>query len=192
MSTPETETQGTEIYPLARDEAESRRRIPLDRISSIADVGTGTGTWLSDTPKLLDQSSNDSKSRYYLGFDMSPAQFPPTNAAENMQFSHHNRYDLVHVRLLVTAFPTHFYETAVKNLLTILKPGGYLQWLWLKFFELNGLSESAPSTIEEAYKRAGLLNVVNTSFHLYERPELLKRRVRDWQLQAFGAVVPSV
>lgn len=98
-----------------------------------------------------------------------------------------------------------------------LEPGGYLQWVeldctalpdskdtqdprattvvstWLKFFELNKLSVSAPATVADAYKQSGLLlDIVNTSFQLDNRGEDLRAKARKWQLQAFSAVMPPV
>ncbi len=97
-----------------------------------------------------------------------------------------------------------------------IEPGGYLQWVdldcialpdskdtqnptaatvvstWLKFFELNKLSVSAPTTVADAYKQSGLLDIVNTSFRLDDRGEDLKAKARKWQLQAFSAVMPPV
>jgi hypothetical protein len=62
----------------------------------------------------------------------------------------------------------------------------------LKFFELNKLSISAPSTVVDAYKKSALLDTVNTSFRLDNRGEDLKARACKWQLQAFSAVIPPV
>ncbi|KAL4992963.1 S-adenosyl-L-methionine-dependent methyltransferase [Aspergillus recurvatus] len=226
-----------EIYPLARDEAESRRlneqhkllvdfvegpidrSVPLENITTVADVATGTGIWLWDARRLLVDRAGDSP-RYFHGFDISPAQFPP--APEGIEFTvqdifkpfsveHHNRYDLVNVRLLVTAFPESEFEKAVKNLLTILKPGGYLHWVeidfsavatdnpraaqvtgaWLKFCGLNKLSLCGPEAIHKAYQSAGLLNIVNRPFLPRNREDLLERQ-QKWQLQFYASVMPLV
>lgn len=91
---------------------------------------------------------------YYHGFDISAQQFPQKQ--ENIQFSVHditkpfpeehlNKYDLVHVRLLVVAIDAADYSKAIANisailsmfrstfncrlnLLIYLEPGGFLQW----------------------------------------------------------------
>ncbi|PYH28211.1 class I SAM-dependent methyltransferase [Aspergillus neoniger CBS 115656] len=249
-----------EIYPLARDKAESSRlvrnmldrygkvlkkpprlnaqhkflidvvdclidsAIPLDNISTVADVGTGTGIWLVEARDFLN-TKRFSPDRYFHGFDISSAQFPlslPAGIGFSVQdilnpfpVEHHNRYDLVYVRMLVTAIRNTEYRDAVKNLLTILKPGGFLQWVeldcsalpnsknsqnprsaviissWLKFFQLNGLSEYAPSIIEDAYERSGMMDIINTSFSLDRRGEDLKAKAQKWQMQAFpAATVP--
>jgi hypothetical protein len=67
--------------------------------------------------------------RYYHGFDISPDQFPKDSG--RVQFSVHditkpfpkehlNRYDLVHVRLLVAAIDETDYPAAIANVYSIL------------------------------------------------------------------------
>ncbi|KAI2818128.1 hypothetical protein CBS115989_5440 [Aspergillus niger] len=108
--------------------------IPLNEIRSVADIATGTGIWLQDVSKFLDTPQIE---RYYHGFDISAEQFPENPGA--IQFSvqdltipfpreHRERYDLVHVRLLVAALEEADYKAAIANIYDILKPGGYLQW----------------------------------------------------------------
>ncbi|KAL4735037.1 hypothetical protein BDV11DRAFT_196930 [Aspergillus similis] len=230
-------SDAAEIYPLARDEAESRRlneqhkllvdftegpidsSVPLEKITAVADVATGTGIWLSDVRKLLVDRAGE-RPRYFHGFDISAAQFPP--AVEGIELTvqdifkpfpveHHNRYDLVNVRLLVLAFSESEYEKAVQNLLTILKPGGYLQWgemdfsatatddprvapaadSWLKFCGLNNFSQCAPKAVQKAYQDAGLLNIINRPFFPRKRGDLLQR-MQKWQTQFFTTVVSLI
>ncbi|KAL4883162.1 hypothetical protein BJY04DRAFT_226645 [Aspergillus karnatakaensis] len=235
------EPQG-HVNPLHRDKAETARlneqhvfvretvgglidkSIPLDKVSSIADVGTSIGIWLLDIWKLLDGGKGGSSGRYYHGFDISSAQFPPAQPADNVELSVHdilkpfppehlNRYDLVHVRFLVTAFPEPLFEDAVKNLLTIVKPSGYIQWgdydftylragatprpspsieSWLKIFDLKNLSTTAPAVLHQSFNRAGLVNVANTSYNLYGGSEEFNRRFQKWNLQATSGVIPPV
>ncbi|OGM48428.1 hypothetical protein ABOM_003398 [Aspergillus bombycis] len=109
--------------------------IPTGKVVSIADIATGTGIWLRDLSRSL--SEVPGVQRYYHGFDISSAQFPP--ADDSIKFSvhditvpfpeeHWNRYDLVHVRLLVAALAEPDYRAAVANIYQLLKPGGYMQW----------------------------------------------------------------
>ncbi|KAL2813833.1 hypothetical protein BJX63DRAFT_393383 [Aspergillus granulosus] len=233
-------SKNREMYPLGRDEVESRRlneqhkflldvvdgaidqNVPLDNVSAVADVATGTGIWLWDAKHVLDQKSGESE-RYFHGFDISAAQFPPT--PQSIQLSVQdvfqpfpaeflNCFDLVHVRLMVTAFPESKFQEAVENVLTILKPGGYLQWveidfsaveaqtdsdarvatsakLWMKFVDLNQMSRCAPDALFKAYINAGLLNVVNKSFLIRGRDEL-RERAQAWQTQFFSTIMPLV
>ncbi|KAL4874235.1 hypothetical protein BJY04DRAFT_204216 [Aspergillus karnatakaensis] len=178
--------------------------------------------WLWDAKHTLDERVAPSE-RYFHGFDISDAQFPSTPQSINLSIQDVfkpfpaeflNRFDLVHVRLMVTAFPESKFQEAVENVLTILKPGGYLQWVeidfsaveaqtggdarvassakhWMDFVDMNQMSRCAPDALSKAYKNLGMLNVVNTSFLIRGRPEL-KERAQTWQLQFFSSIMPLV
>ncbi|KAL3450366.1 hypothetical protein BJX65DRAFT_315891 [Aspergillus insuetus] len=242
-----SDTNTPEIYPLARDEAESARlnaqhkllvdivggpideSIPLENIRSVADVGTGTGIWLLDAKAhLTTHSPSPSPNSYTLhGFDISDAQFLPSPESHGLSLSvhdilrpfsleHREKYDLVHVRMLVSAIKVEEYEVVVRNLVGILKPGGYLQWTdldsshlssapsfsepraspliasWLKFLELNNLSACPTTTIEKAYSHSNeLLDISSTTYPVADRLEL-RERAQTWELQAFSAVMAPV
>ncbi|KAJ5291196.1 hypothetical protein N7478_000447 [Penicillium angulare] len=120
-------------YAFGRDKKESERT--KDDVFSIADIATGTGIWLEDVSNVLDKAQVRS---YCHGFDISAEQFPEEQS-EKVQFSvqditapfpkeHCNRYDIVHVRLVVAAISESDYRTAIDNISVILKPGGFLQW----------------------------------------------------------------
>ncbi|KAL3459461.1 hypothetical protein BJX64DRAFT_301205 [Aspergillus heterothallicus] len=244
----------SEIYPLARDEAESTRlnaqhkllvdivggsiakSIPLGGISSVADVGTGTGIWLLDAQAQITTTHPpeagtgvEERWRTFHGFDISASQFLPDPETHGVSLSvhdilqrfpeeHRNRYDLVHVRMLVTALKVAEYEVAVRNLVEMLKPGGYLQWTdldssrlsttstssgstdprasllirsWLKFHDLNGLSTCPGTPIESAYRASGLRDISSTTYPVRGRAELTER-AQAWEIQAFSAVLPPV
>lgn len=85
-----------------------------------------TSIWLKDVSKVLEKTNTNS---YYHGFDISADQFPENPG--NFKFSvqditlpfakeHWNRYDVVHVRLLVAALEETDYRTAISNLSAIL------------------------------------------------------------------------
>ncbi|EAU33984.1 predicted protein [Aspergillus terreus NIH2624] len=90
--------------------------------------------WLKDVSQIFEKAHLQC---YCHGFDISAEQFPKKPG--NIEFSvqditlpfpkeHWNRYDIVHVRLLVAALDESEYRTAISNLSAILKPGGFLQW----------------------------------------------------------------
>nr|OQO22414.1 hypothetical protein B0A51_09822 [Rachicladosporium sp. CCFEE 5018] len=144
-----------QVYTLPRDPAESARldeqhqvwKATLDypellhpRIVSslagkhariIADVATGTGAWLLDLSTLAPQHN-------YIGLDISAAQYPPVypsnlsfdvlNILEPVPAKYEGYFDVIHVRLLVLGLVGEQWHTTARNLLAMLKPGGFLQW----------------------------------------------------------------
>jgi SAM-dependent methyltransferase len=102
--------------------------IPAEEIHSIADVGCGTGIWLEDMskPGALPPTS-DGVERAYHGFDISPALFPPLSERGKVKYHIVNildpipeefkeRFDLVHVQLLILAIKTVDLRTALRNI----------------------------------------------------------------------------
>lgn len=99
----------------------------------IADVGTGTGAFLLQLAKVYPKAT-------LRGFDISQELFPsPESLPVNVKFGimnikespppeEHNRYDLVHVRLITAAMNPGDWDPAIRNLTHLLKPGGALQW----------------------------------------------------------------
>ncbi|KFZ25185.1 hypothetical protein V502_00317 [Pseudogymnoascus sp. VKM F-4520 (FW-2644)] len=100
----------------------------------VADIGTGTGIWLYEVAQHLSATSQ------LDGFDISPSQFPdPKDTPSNMTFRVQDllqpfadellgKYDVIHIRFMCFALSRNEWEQAVKNLVALLKPGGYLQW----------------------------------------------------------------
>ena len=83
---------------------------------TIADVATGTGIFLLDLAKELPTASE------FHGFDISPAQFPKAHVPTNVQFhvtdakkpfppEFHEKFDVVHLRLLVPAMNGNDWKT---------------------------------------------------------------------------------
>lgn len=107
--------------------------IPTHGKSVIADVASGTGMWLIDVARELPTAQLD-------GFDHDLAQAPhPKWLPPNIRMRHWNifdelptdlvgQYDIVHVRLLVLVIEQGNPRPVIRKLLTMLKPGGYLQW----------------------------------------------------------------
>ncbi|KAJ5369863.1 uncharacterized protein N7496_005955, partial [Penicillium cataractarum] len=101
----------------------------------VADVGTGTGIWLLQLADVLPSSCQ------LDGFDISDALLPEKSTLpENITFYLQNflqpfpeqflgKYDVVNVRVMVVALSSDEWEPAVRNLMTLLRPGGHLQWV---------------------------------------------------------------
>ncbi|KAI2787715.1 hypothetical protein POX_f08090 [Penicillium oxalicum] len=121
----------------------------------IADIGTGTACveilqqikafyLLNDGTFriwLKDLSANLPSTCQLHGFDISNTMFPakdslPSNITlfeQNMLESFPTQfrgfYDVVNVRLMIVALSSDQWGTAVQNLMTLLRPGGWLQWV---------------------------------------------------------------
>ncbi|PGH10993.1 hypothetical protein AJ79_05144 [Helicocarpus griseus UAMH5409] len=108
--------------------------IPRHGSMRIADIGTGTGAWLRDLAKELPTTCR------LDGFDISLDQVPgkdlfPSDINYYVQdllkpfpTEFLGQYDVVHVRLLVMGLQGSEWEIAIKNLMTLLRPSGHLQW----------------------------------------------------------------
>ncbi|KAJ5669502.1 hypothetical protein N7462_010572, partial [Penicillium macrosclerotiorum] len=112
--------------------------IPQDRITAVADIGTGTGIWLADLATKLPKDS----SVYLHGFDISGEQFPPSHriftpgrstsipltvhsALHQYPPEHRGRYDFVHIRLLTAGLKQDGYTAVLKHARELLTP---FQW----------------------------------------------------------------
>ncbi|KAL5342145.1 S-adenosyl-L-methionine-dependent methyltransferase [Aspergillus crustosus] len=116
--------------------------IPKD-IEQVADIATGNATWLLELIKArkADSELSNIKTKY-TGFDISPDLFPKQEtspAVANIDFALHDffkpfpeehlgKYDLVHARHLSVAVPIKDLDVAAKHLISLLKPGGHIQW----------------------------------------------------------------
>ncbi|KAK6072777.1 capsule polysaccharide biosynthesis protein [Seiridium cupressi] len=101
----------------------------------IADVATGTAIWLLDLAQTLPPDAQ------LYGFDISAAQFPaPEARPSNVSLHEHNvtepfpeeyqgSFDIVAVRLITAGLRGDDWGAAVRNVSSLLKPGGYLQWI---------------------------------------------------------------
>ncbi|PYH92140.1 S-adenosyl-L-methionine-dependent methyltransferase [Aspergillus ellipticus CBS 707.79] len=100
----------------------------------IADIGTGTGIWLTDLARRLPDSV--SLDGLDISFDAAP---PPKWLPSNITLKSfdikadvpdHLRgiYDIVHIRNFSFIIRDPEIEQVTRNLLQVLKPGGYIQW----------------------------------------------------------------
>ena len=121
----------------------------------IADIGTGTARFIICLhPEIPDA--------VFEGLDISDALFPPRDALpagatlslqdlkqpfpEHM----HEKYDLVHLRLLVSGMRPDDWAPAVCNIFRILRPGGYIQWEECEFLNAEWHKSRPDSRFETA------------------------------------------
>ena len=136
-----------EAYMLNRNHEESRRldaqhhfsrelahghliqpSIPQSGLRSIADIGTGTGIWLREAAQEL---ATPNEQIEFIGFDISVQQFPKDSiqgvdfvmhdVVEPFPQEYHEKFDLVHVRLLSYALKEKDLDKAVENIIQILR-----------------------------------------------------------------------
>ncbi|KAK4180950.1 S-adenosyl-L-methionine-dependent methyltransferase [Triangularia setosa] len=124
----------------------------------IADIGTGTGIWLLDIARSLPPTCQ------LTGFDVTSSAFlPPQVRPPNVTFklqdmflpfpdSEKGTYDLVAVRFVSSATPRAEWARAIENLMTLLKPGGWLQWIDSCNFSLyNSVAGTSRAACQEIY-----------------------------------------
>ncbi|KAL1986118.1 hypothetical protein VTN96DRAFT_7015 [Rasamsonia emersonii] len=115
---------------------------PLKADARVADVGTGTGIWLTQLNRELNRDSVRLD-----GFDIDISQCPrqewmPSNihfqqwdAVQPPPAELHGQFDLVHLRLVMIGIANEDLAKVVANLALLLKPGGYLQWEEINNFD---------------------------------------------------------
>ncbi|KAE8138749.1 hypothetical protein BDV38DRAFT_291811 [Aspergillus pseudotamarii] len=100
----------------------------------IADIGTGTGVWLTDQARRLPSTV------FLEGLDVSFDATPPQELLPpNVNLREYNilgetppdlqgLYDIVHIRNFSFVLKNDQVEQVIRNLYQLLKPGGYIQW----------------------------------------------------------------
>ncbi|KAI0872117.1 S-adenosyl-L-methionine-dependent methyltransferase [Hypoxylon argillaceum] len=124
----------------------------------IADIGSGTGAWLLDIAESLPSTCQ------LTGFDISSSAFPPSQTwPPNVSFkiqdmyipfpgSDIGAYDVVAVRFVSSATTRAEWSRAIENLIKLLKPGGWLQWIDSCNFALyNSVAGTSRAACQEIY-----------------------------------------
>ncbi|KAL3468098.1 hypothetical protein BJX64DRAFT_273628 [Aspergillus heterothallicus] len=109
--------------------------IPVPENARITNIATGTGIWPISLSLTLP------KSVHLTGFDITNAQFPPREwLPDNVRLEKldilapvleelRGSYDVVAIRFFSLIVKDNDVGTLLGNLLSLLKPGGYLQWI---------------------------------------------------------------
>ncbi|TGO21545.1 hypothetical protein BPAE_0214g00160 [Botrytis paeoniae] len=116
--------------------------IPIKEDIKIADIACGTGIWLIDLAKEFTKSKTNAQ---LDGFDISTNQYPnPALLPSNVKLDImdifkpvperlRGQYDVVHISLLCVVIPGGDPRYVLDNVLTLLRPGGYIQWKEVDF-----------------------------------------------------------
>jgi SAM-dependent methyltransferase len=111
--------------------------IPVPPNALIADIGCGTGIWSLTFPL----PSNHNNGIRFSAMDISLSQLPPPTwlpshissrqldvFEENLPEDLLGKFDIVHVRFFLLVVRENDPRPILRNLLKLLKPGGYLHW----------------------------------------------------------------
>lgn len=122
-----TRAQGWLLHP------DVQSSVPKSKSLRIADLATGNAIWPFEAAELYPDAE-------VVGFDISDAQFPskmtwPSNVRLELgdlflpvPAKYQQYFDIVHVRLIVAAIYIMDKDVLLKNILSMIKPGGYIQW----------------------------------------------------------------
>ncbi|RIA93888.1 S-adenosyl-L-methionine-dependent methyltransferase [Glomus cerebriforme] len=124
---------------------------------AVLDIGCGTGKWIIDNAMDYPKST-------FIGIDMSPI-FPKENKPQNAGFIEcdvlyglpfpSNTFDFVHQRLLCTAFSEKQWITVIKEIMRVLKPSGYVEFMEsdpLKFHNSGPCTREIMKKVKQFYK----------------------------------------
>ncbi|TGO77954.1 hypothetical protein BELL_0084g00080 [Botrytis elliptica] len=135
--------------------------IPIKQDIKIADIACGTGIWLIDLAKELARSKTNAQ---LDGFDISTNQYPhsallPPNVKLDIMDIFkpvperlRGQYDVVHISLLCVVIPGGDPRYVLDHVLTLLRPGGYIQWKEVDFSMMAckaATPDSSTSNLEE-------------------------------------------
>lgn len=121
------ERQGWLLHP---EIASSIKSIPNPQI---ADVATGTGVWAVELAEEMPEAD-------VYALDVSEQQYPPSwtwpvnthfgvlDVLAEVPEEYRQKFDVIHVRLLLGAGPAVDKQIFIDCFRTLLKPGGWLQW----------------------------------------------------------------
>ncbi|KAK3319751.1 hypothetical protein B0T19DRAFT_488015 [Cercophora scortea] len=175
---------GVGEYPLARDYVDYNRlnlqhhlwkdifgyslspRVPRDKKHlKVADVATGTGVWLLDLHTQLDPSTETELVGLDTDIYVGPKQWLPENLSlrtwsvfDDVPADLAGTFDVVNVRLIVFVIEEDP-APVLRNLLKLLKPGGYLQWCEIDL-ESQHVETIAPGVKKDCLEAVQQLTVV--------------------------------
>ncbi|PYH91562.1 S-adenosyl-L-methionine-dependent methyltransferase [Aspergillus ellipticus CBS 707.79] len=126
----------------------------------VADIGTGTAIW----PAELAESLPDS---HVEGFDLSTDQYPawlPESVTLHQHDTfqpfppeHQGVYDIVNLRFFITLLNAENLPLLLRNVMSLLKPGGFFQWLDLDPRSVQPIATDPTVPLTQARSVAALM-----------------------------------
>ncbi|KAI0487500.1 hypothetical protein F4859DRAFT_510070 [Xylaria cf. heliscus] len=176
----------------------------------IVEIATGTGIWLLEVAKTLSPDAE------LVGLDYDTSKFPTASSlASNITLRQADmlkpfpsdllgKFDVVNVRLIVFALKEGYGTDLVRNLMTLLKPGGYIVWAetspvstphltsfeppskaWFKFQDINwrfakkvGRDMNLPIGMQYYIKEAGCVECDEKAYA--SSAQLYTDKKKDW------------
>ncbi|KAI1749330.1 hypothetical protein F4782DRAFT_549865 [Xylaria castorea] len=166
----------------------------------IVEIATGTAIWLSEIAKTFSPDAE------LVGLDLDISKFPSASSlAPNITLRQANmlepfssdligKFDVVNVRCIVFALKEGYGTDLVRNLMTLLKPGGHIVWTetspvstplltsleppsiaWLKFQDVDW---SLPIGMQYYLKQAGCVECGDKAYP--SSAQLFTDKKKDW------------
>lgn len=142
-------------------------RLPAN--ARVADVATGTGIWLKDLASISPSTQT------FHGYDISSEQFLPSESLPSnvslgfLDFKKpipsdlQRSFDLVNIRLIIISMgPLEIWQQTLKNIITLLKPGGCITWTDGNFLIARGFRGSDAKSTSGHALTAGQLQLNST------------------------------
>jgi 2-polyprenyl-3-methyl-5-hydroxy-6-metoxy-1,4-benzoquinol methylase len=130
----------------------------------VLEIATGTGIWLTEMAKTLSPDAE------LVGLDFDTSKFPSqsflppnvtlrqANMYEPFPSDLHGRFDVVHVRLIIFALKEGQGTDLVRNLMTLLRPGGHIVW-----------AETGPGMLSKSHFKFMPVESTSSTKHLCSR-----------------------
>ncbi|KAJ5915481.1 hypothetical protein N7466_011414 [Penicillium verhagenii] len=141
-----------------------RDKIDLSASLHVADIGAGTAIWSTELAESLPETNCRIDA-----FDISTAQYPVAawvrpavtlyqhDAFQPFPEKCRGMYDIVNVRFFITLLSKEKLETFLQNVMSLLKPGGFFQWLDLDPRSAHAISAYADSPGTQTWAVAGMM-----------------------------------
>jgi SAM-dependent methyltransferase len=164
----------------------------------IADIGAGSCAWLLELATSLPESLQ------LDAFDISAEQFPVASTLPSNISLHtadvklpfpvelHEKYDIIHLRLLVCALEKDDWELVTRNCLKLLKPGGIIQWDEGDHFNSKQVRGSDPESTVTSLRKAANKFALDCSHRLKYGWSTLPQIFRDIGLEGVETDVVSI